>query len=206
MSVAITVMAHPAREAEALRLAQQVGAYAVSLDTAGEGEVVNGLRAWALAVEADADWTIVLQDDAVPVPGFTDHVATVLAGAPSDCVSFYTGTGRPRQDIVRAAIHHADANSSAWLTHPSLLWGVAVALRTGTARDFLNWEPPRPLAYDQRISAYCRHARIRVSYTHPSMVDHADGPTLLMHSWGPPKAPRRAWRVGLPTGSKITVF
>lgn len=194
-------MAHPARREAAERLASDVGAVGIAFDLTGAGEVANGNEAWRLAVAAGVDWAIVLQDDAVPIPGFKEHAETALTAAPAACVSFYTGTGRPRQDIVRKAVTEADEQNAAWLQHPSLLWGVAVALRADLAAPFLDWEYRRPLAYDQRLSVYCKETGTRIAYTHPSLTDHADGPTLLTHSWGPPRSPRRAWRLGPQTGN-----
>jgi hypothetical protein len=194
--LSFAVMAHLDRLEQARRLADQLGA-SLAVDSGGLGENANGDVAWTLHDE-HADWHVVLQDDAQPVDGFAEHAAAALEHAPRTAVSFYVGTGRPRQESVERAVHVADATDVAWLTHPTLLWGVAVAMPTEHVAPFLAWARSNRLPYDRRIGAYWQRARIPVRYTWPSLVDHADGPSLLRHPWGPPKAPRRAWRLGTP--------
>jgi hypothetical protein len=194
-TVSFTVMGHTARQQQARRLARDLSCPAM-FDTPelGLGEVANGNRAWACA--RHADWHAVLQDDALLVPGFLEALPRALAAADHSIVSLYTGTGRPLQRSVESAIRVADARGWAWLEHRTLLWGVAVAMPTGLAPDFLAWGAGQPGPYDERIGRFARERRIPVLYTHPSLVDHADGPTLLQHKVGPPTAPRRAHRLG----------
>jgi hypothetical protein len=196
MRVSFAVMAHVARYDTAITLATSLEA-ALALDDGTHGENANGDHAWS-AYDPDADWHVVLQDDAQPIPGFADHAADALEHAPRTAVSFYTGTGRPRQPQVANAIATADALESPWLQHATLLWGVAVAMPTEHVAPFLHWAKTSPLAYDRRIGAYWQRAGIPIRYTHPSLVDHADEGTLLRHPWGPPTAPRKAWRLGVP--------
>lgn len=200
MRISYAVMAHPKRARAAVLLSDVLGGCPIAVDDVGYGETVNGDRAWA-AYNPDAEWHVVMQDDAVPVPQITDRVRAALTYAPRGLVSLYTGTGRPKsvQAAVGRAIARADENGTAWLAHPKLLWGVAVAMPTALIPGFLAWGERVHAPYDQRLSMFgYTHLPTFAMYTWPSLVDHADGPTLLDHPWGRPDGPRRAWRTGVP--------
>jgi hypothetical protein len=190
MRLSIVIMAHPARAAAAKRLATDHDA-AIVWDEGGV-ENLTGDRAWA-ATSSTADWSIVLQDDALPIPNFRLHAGEALAHAVHGCVSFYTGTTRPRAARVQKAIATADELGAAWLEANTLLWGVAVALPTELVNPMLSWVAFSKLPYDERIGAYCRHNGIPITYTHPSLVDHDQGRSLTGHHVDG----RRAHRVGM---------
>jgi hypothetical protein len=194
MIVSIMVMAHATRHMQAEHLAASLEA-GISMDNGNLGETANGDRAWS-GHDRDSDWALTLQEDALPIDGFLDHARAALEHAPPTAVSFYVGTGRPRQPLVKAAIATADSIGASWLQCVTLLWGVAVAMPTAHIDPFLAWAKDSDLVYDRRIGAYWQHLGIPVRYTWPSLVDHADGPTLLDHH---PRSPRKAWRVGIPS-------
>ena len=195
MKVSYVVMAHVARLEQAQALCELVKGSLV-VDDGSKGENRNGDDSWA-AGDPTADWIVVLQDDAVPVDGFLDAVPDALAHAPETAVSFYVGTGRPMQLQVERAVVQARESGSAWLEHKTLLWGVGVAMPAHRVAGFLAWAPLCDFAYDSRIGAFWHRQLVPVRYTFPCLVDHEDGETLLKHPWGPPKAPRRAWQVGV---------
>ncbi|MBN0040229.1 hypothetical protein JN535_08640 [Cellulosimicrobium cellulans] len=198
VNVSYAVMAHTARLGHALDLAESLDA-ALFVDDGRLGENANGDRAWA-AADPDADWHVVLQDDAVLVAGFVDQVRRALAASPRTVVSFYVGTGMPFSTVgpVRYAISEATAVDAAWFATDALHWGVAVAMPTSWVHDYLATMTSDPTPYDQRIGKYAAaYRRSPVRYTWPSLVDHADGPTLVDHADGLPRVvPRRAYQVG----------
>lgn len=198
VSVSYAVMAHTARLGAALELAETVGAD-LFVDDGTLGENANSDRAWA-AADPEADWHVVLQDDAVPVPGFTGQVEAALSVAPATVVSFYVGGGMPFQTVgpVRYAIEQADLVDAAWFEADTLHWGVGVAMPAAWVHDYLTRVAGDETPYDERIGAYvARHRGTPVRYTWPSLVDHADGPTLVEHADGLPRVvPRRAYRTG----------
>jgi hypothetical protein len=83
----------------------------------------------------------------------------------------------------------------AWLTHTTLLWGVGILIPTETIPTILT--TPSALPYDRRIGSHFD----QVLYTWPSLVDHADIPSLL-HNRG---VERRAHRTGIPQWGTTTV-
>jgi hypothetical protein len=141
-----------------------------------------------------------MEDDAVPVDGFTDQAEQALAVAPEPVVSFYLGRGRPvrwQQERVSVAVALAEQQDPHWFTCTHLLHAVAVAIHGDLVEDWLDWAHTSTLPIDERITAWCLTRDHRVAYSWPSLVDHADGPSLVRHSTGNPGAgPRIAWRTG----------
>lgn len=210
MRISFSVMAHPSRDAMAEGIADELqrqghpSPVTICYDTDGIGEVANGDIAWA-QYRNTASWHIVLQDDAVLQPysleqmhkalAVVDEVSVVKTAA---MVSFYVGTGRPRQKPVQEAFQRADRADLAWLESDTLLWGVAVAMTPPQVGRYLRWggRVGGHGAYDERLGRFARSTKLPVRYTWPSLVDHRDGPTLLQHPWGAPKGPRIAYRLG----------
>jgi hypothetical protein len=192
----LVVMAHRSRERAADDLVCRAAPFGCRIiwDQAND-EWDTGSRAWA-AIPPDADWGIVLQDDAQLVDDFAEHAAAALTDAPRTAVSFYVGTGRPRPSKVRTAVRTAHASGASWLECDALLWGVAIALPAEHLRPMLDWAETETLPYDQRISRfYQRVLGQPVRYTWPSLVDHADGPSLVDHRRRAPME-RHAHQVG----------
>jgi hypothetical protein len=193
VSIDVAVMAHSARAGSALALAQQTGARITWDD--GNGEWDTGARAWD-SIDRGADWGLVLQDDALPIPDMLAHLAEALASAPRTCTSLYVGTGRPSANAVTGAIERASRTRAAWLEHRTLLWGVGVVLPTEDIAPLLAWAARVTYSYDQRIGAWYLGQHRPVRYAWPSLVDHADGPSLVGHSSRRPIA-RHAHRTGI---------
>lgn len=195
------VMGHPRRQRQAHALAWALGA-TLCLDEDGDGENATGDLAWETwrnPMAPAAEWHVVVQDDALPVPDIARQAPAALAAAPGPVVSFYLGTNYPPHTVkpCRNAIDRANTTGSAWITAPALFWGVAVAIRTELVADMLRSVARSKLPYDQRISHWAGRAGHGIAYTWPSLVDHADGPSLIKRAI-PRQAPRRAYRVGRP--------
>lgn len=217
--VAYGVCAHPARMTEARRLLESlpVGRRVISLDPGHKGELRNHDDTWQatyeVAMEEGLDWCVVLEDDAEPIWRFAEYLPSVLANVPSEgIVSLYTGTGRPPQyqTIIESACDMAQHNGASWLKsrYHKVLWGVALAMPTGWVPGMLEYVQDDKSPYDFRLGHYAQGARVPVYYTYPSMVDHADGPTLIQHQDGQPRTePRRAWATGVPMlNREVVVF
>jgi len=200
MKLSIVVMAHPARADQARHLAVEVGAR-MAFDY-GAGQNATADFAWRLASHIKSDWSIVLEDDAVPIPDFRVQAELALAAAPArSLVSFYTGTSQPRREKVAEAIRLADKQGNSWLECDALLWGVGVAMPTELIEGMLKGVATHPKTrYDTRLGQWAIGQSLRILYTNPSLVDHSDGPSLLQHDAG--GIVRRAHRVGRPEAWK----
>ena len=196
----VAVVAHVNRFERAVKLAAQLGA-AVFVDDGSQGEWNNHARAWQYLAGQQADWGVVLQDDAVVTDSFHEDLASLLDHVPSrSCVGLYAGTSYPGfiQQRLKHAIDAAVRYGAGWLESDTLFWGVGVAMPLEHVLPALAL--PSALPYDQRLGNYFRHKGLPVYYPARSLVDHEDGPSLVEHADGLPRVlPRRAHRFGPPT-------
>lgn len=202
MRVSYAVCGHEGRRTAARALADDLDAW-LALDDGSHGEIGNHDRAWHYGSLFDSDWTVVLEDDALPLPGFDRHVREALGTLPAEpCgVSLYVGTARPPQwqGRIERAITEADATGAGWIKGTGPLWGVAVALPTALVPEMLAGARSIRAPYDERLAIWLRLRGLPCFYPSYSLVDHADWPTLIRHADGQPRVePRRAWRIGEP--------
>ena len=185
-------MAHPVREDGVRRLLGQLDRdVPVIWDEVAEPSKDPRQR-WKVACRAweehdpSADFHIVLQDDALACEDLLAGLEEALdVLGPEGLVSAYTGTGRPDQYNVRRALRHAAEKGHSWMPTKSLCWGVAIIAPVSTIDDMLKWCSHRSKAQmnaDMRIGRYYRDVLgWRTWYTVPSLVDHAEGPSLVGH-------------------------
>ncbi|MER1525785.1 hypothetical protein KC848_23455, partial [Enterobacter hormaechei] len=95
------VCAHHTRLGHAQRLAALLDAHLL-IDDGNQGANWNHRRALEWAAEQTCR-VVVLEDDALPVHGFTEKITDWLARFPDDMLSFYLGTGRPPQYQMQIA-------------------------------------------------------------------------------------------------------
>ena len=168
------IVAHKARSEAAHALFTAVDAAFLAMDNGSLGCKRNHLRAWTYMTHHNPEpWSIVLEDDCVPVHDFP--VQQALAAAPAPIVSFYLGTGYPpqMQDRIRQAVAAADREQGHWITG-NHLHGVAVAVRTELLPDMLDWVGKSSQPIDYAIRDWARSRHHDIAFTHPSIVDHAD--------------------------------
>lgn len=185
----LAVVAHTKRAQQAHQLMSDVGAAYMNID-GGQNQIgcnANHKKVWQwLADNNTTDWSIVLEDDAV-VEGFVEQAEAALAVAPSPVVSFYFGKHHiPTLDIEqqkRQAVARAQAADAHWITSRQLLHAVAIAIRTEHVADMLAHINTLPdfFPIDEAITHWTTNNQIDVAYTWPSLVDHADQPTLFTH-------------------------
>ena len=193
------VVAHPDRLIAATELAATVHGV-LALDDNGIGAGANHARAWEFTTALESEWALVLEDDAEPVTGFMNQAEQALAAAPEPVVSLYLGRTRPvrwQTERIAPAVAVADQQGAHWIASTHVLHAVAVAIHADLRADWLDFAAANTLPPDERLTAWCISRGHRVAYSHPSLVDHADGPTLVRHTrTGTATGPRRAWRTG----------
>jgi hypothetical protein len=201
MTTSVAVVAHPERLTSALLLRDQVQADHVSVDHFGRGEQWNHQEALeALARQPDqADWLVLLEDDAIPCSGFRAQLDRALEHAPAGIVSLYLGTGRwagtapsQHEPVVRGLVEDADRDGAQWITTGALWHAVGVAIPREHAVSLLQHLRGSTRPTDEAITDWCRQRRVAVHYTHPSLVDPRDE-RRLVHA-REQHVPRRAWR------------
>jgi hypothetical protein len=176
MSLSVAVMAHPKRAPFVEKLLCQLPDARVVWDVRGD-RWDTGRRSM-LAHEPEADWHVVIQDDAILCRDFLAGVEAVLAHVPQVPVSFYTGKCRPHGAAVANAVRDAKALGRPFVAMPGPLWGVAVALPVALIEAMVTncdrW--PGILNYDARMATHFAASRIECWHTVPSLVNHRVGP------------------------------
>lgn len=206
--IRIGVVGHTARQAEAQQLANLVDADVLSIDDGTLGCEGNHRTVQTALSQLTSTWSVILEDDAVPVPGFRDQLADALIHAPSPLVSLYLGRLRPdwAQDKIRTAVAAAQTEHADWIISTYLYHAVGYAIKTDLLPSLLHF-PPTPLDIDKHITRWAKTYGHVTSYVWPSLVDHADTPTVItQHLDNQPRTPgRTAWRTRHFTSRTITM-
>lgn len=195
----IGIVAHVDRLDMAAALADTVDARVICIDDGTIGCDGNHRRVWTHLAIGDAPWSLVLEDDAVPVRDFTAQLVGVLRNSPAPVVSLYLGRSRPPawQDWAEEATATADARGDCFIPCNRLLHAVGVAMHRRLVTHMLAQTLDVELPVDEAISAWARWNEHKISYCWPSIVDHRDIPTLVKHPDGKPRTmSRTAWSVG----------
>ena len=190
--VKFVVVGHHSRHKQALRLAEYLGA-TLLIDSGDHGANWNHRRALEWATQQTCR-VVVLEDDALPVPGFFGMTTDWLTRFPDSLVSFYLGTGRPPQYQMQIAerLIVADKTRSDFITLPRLIHGVCYSVPPQHIERVLSrWDSSKPADYAVG-DAYGG----AVVYPCYSLVDHADGEPVERHPDSAPRTERRrAWRL-----------
>lgn len=202
MQVAIGVVGHNQRGNQAADLMHQAGAVYRSMDNGTLGYRANHRRVWRRLTRYNTHWSAVIEDDAQPVTDFPNQLQQALQAAPTPIVGLYLGhpehwrTHRTLQRDLETAITQAHTQDACYITTQALLHGVGIAIHTKLVDDMLEHTEHSDRPFDFAIRNWARAKGHTISLCIPSLVDHADGPTLLQHQDSNPRRRRKAWRTG----------
>lgn len=190
--IRFVVVGHHTRLGHAQRLAALLDANLL-IDDGNHGANWNHRRALEWAAEQPCR-VVVLEDDAMPVAGFTDLVGEWLNRFPDSLVSLYLGTGRPPQYQMQIAerLIMSDKAQDDYITLPRLIHGVCYSVPPHRiSRVLSRWDNSKPADY-----AVGDAWGGSVVYPCYSLVDHADGKPVERHPDSAPRTERRrAWRL-----------
>lgn len=195
---AIGIVAHVLRVDMVEWLVEEVRPDVIEIDDGKLGGYANHRRVWREVAARGGDWTVVLEDDCVPVQGFGDQLKQALAVAPCPIVGLYLGRARPPQWQlkIRDALNKAKPDTC-FLTGPHLINAVGTAIKTPLVGDMLSTVNYGPI--DEAITQWMIARGHWVAYTAPSLVEHRDTPTVIPqrrdHQQRVPGT-RVAWNVG----------
>lgn len=195
--IKFVVVGHHKRRDTGMHLSDLLGALLL-IDEGDHGANWNHRRAieWASKQECRV---VILEDDALLLPGFTASVREWVNRFPDNLVSFYLGTGRPPQyqQQIAASLIDADKRRGDYITMDHLIHGVCYSPPvSGLSRILQNWNHAKPADY-----AVGDALGGKVIYPCYSLVDHADGETVERHPDNQPRNERRrAWRLARGTG------
>lgn len=175
------IVSHKDRRAMTVRLDAAVHADIALEDDGTLGATGNHLAVLRACLQESvaqgANWVVVLEDDALPVPGFHQQLSAALDVSPSSVVSLYNGTGYPaqRQHQFKALTHRDDV---CWILHPYMRHAVAYALHREVFElgiiDTVTAFHGQQYAPDDAISKWCLRYGQPVAYSNPSLVEHDD--------------------------------
>lgn len=189
MRLSASIMAHPDRGEEVTKLVAALDRpVTVYWDSEGKPSG-NGDRVWRTArggwsvADPDADWHVLIQDDALPCPDFLAGLERALAFVPQDAVvSPYLGTGRNVPIRWEAMANAAERAGAPWVRSTKLMWGVAIVLPVARIGEMIDYADRRAgVPDDMRVAGWAEKTKREVWYTWPSLVDHATVPSLTKH-------------------------
>lgn len=204
--ICVVVVAHAKREEMAMALKDKVNADAVFMDDGSLGEWKNHELAWKFGQASRKSHVVVLQDDAQPVDNFREAVLAAVEQKPHSLISLYVGTHRPRKEQVEKAVRQAEKIKASWLMADTLMWGVGVVVPASLIPEILSTVSRSKLPYDQRIGRWAELTKTNVYYTWPSLVDHADEPTVVKGRSQKMEGQRVAHKVGIPEWGGATLW
>lgn len=191
--ISIGVVADSRRGDMGAKLSDEVSAQFLSVDNGTLGCTGNHLTAWKWHADNPSRWAVVLEEDAVPVEDFREQLAAALDVAPAPIVSLYMGTGYIEDARTAALLKRADSAGANWiLMRGRVLHAVAIAIRHDVLSSMIsNVRQSAPI--DRELSRWARRRGCDVAYSYPSLVDHADVPSLVTRYR---RSQRRAWHLG----------
>lgn len=177
----IGIVAHVDRREMAHELSTLVAAKLVSMDDgelgcAGNHAFVQGRLA------TEPGWSVILEDDAYPCNAFYDDLMWCLEHAPAPIVSLYLGTGYPAQAQPRI-LKALEADTS-WIMHNRLLHAVGYCIAPEIKGELASWMGRNKrgpgTAPDEAVTMWAYARKIKVAYTNPSVIQHRDGPSVIL--------------------------
>lgn len=140
-------------------------------------------RAW-LAYDPGADWHLLLQDDAIPIPGLLEETARALPHVPLHAIlSLYLGNTRPIPRVWEELGGRADEAGASWVVGPRSMWGVALALPVPVIEEMVEFcDRQTGIPDDMRVGRWARRKHREAWFPWPSFVDHPPGDSLLGHN------------------------
>lgn len=176
MKVSIAIMAHPRRKRYVAELLAMLPGAVVVWD---EKNIRwdTGRRSM-LAFDPDADWHLVVQDDALLCRGFIRQVHAALAEVEGGPVAFYCGkTGKFGSVLSKDVMRNASRSGQHFFKAPGPWWGPAVAIKPQDIPAMIEWCDPRDDVpnYDRRMSRYFESIGRLCWYSVPCLVEHRTG-------------------------------
>lgn len=190
--LSVSVMAHHKRAHLVPELVERLGVDADRVTWDRKSDRWETGRRAMLDHDPDADYHMVLQDDAIICRDLIPGLQVALDHVPAEALACpYVGTRRPLTEKVTAAVEQANTLNASWIVLQTLNWGVAIIVPTATITDMVTWCDRLKIPnYDKRVGQYYwRVHNWPTWYTWPCLVDHRDVPSLAGH--GPDRRAHR---------------
>ncbi len=198
ISMSVAIMAHPKRRKQVDHVLAQLGVDVPIVWDRKNDRWDTGRRSM-LAYDPACSHHLVIQDDCLVCKDLIPGVIKAVEHMPEDSpLCLYMGKRRPREHFVVRAAAQADEGGASFITMRNLNWGPGIVVPTNIIPEMIAYCDPLVdvLNYDKRLSRYWQFAvGKRVWYTYPSLLDHADGPSLVPGRLGTNRTDHRHARV-----------
>lgn len=180
--LSVAIMAHPKRKDWVPALEEKLPNVRTVWDRAND-RWDTGSR--SLLAHTDAQWHMVVQDDALLPPDFYEGVKRMLTYVPpSSPVGLYYGATRPRPIETANLVARAKVSAASFIVHNGPWWGVGIVLPSAHIRSVVEWGDKRKDIpnYDRRIARWYNQEGIECWYPQPSLIEHrhgAENPSLV---------------------------
>jgi hypothetical protein len=186
IKLSLSVMAHPSRERHFEFLSEKLHIPVSEFCIDQQNNLLaNSKRSW-LAHDPDADFHVVIQDDAVPVDNFRERAAAFIteqeecrieAGRPAQGYNFFL-----KQDQRRTPLWPKDGVYTDNVTRA----GIAICLPVAHIKPMLaEFDRQHSRHDDDRISEYAKRNGMKILFPVPSLVNHRiDQPSLVNNPIG----------------------
>lgn len=155
----------------------------------GDNGALHGHRSALTLAAATERPCIIMEDDAIPVVGFTELANDWLERFPDQLISFYLGTSRPPQWQARVDAELGSVAATSHIHLPTLIHGVCYAIPPDSVGRVLG----RMRGAEADFSVGRGWGR-PVLYPVESLVEHRDGTPVERHPDGEPRTERRVAR------------
>lgn len=180
-------MAHPERQEWAKQLSQELQAPIVYDRCSNIWDTCR--RAWLSQVSIGAEYTLVLQDDAIVCSNFRERAEKIIAAQTEDFIySFYVG------NLLAMRVRKAEQGGQDHVITNMIFNEVALCMKTEHIERMVKFCDDREAKNDQLITQWARIARIKIFHPLPGLVDHRDGDSIYRRVNNKPLSPtpRRA--------------
>jgi hypothetical protein len=183
VKLSVCVQHHPSRAA--LLPIPHLGRHELVVDPEPEG-VRSCFRTYLECLRrtpASATHRLIVQDDAIPCPGFRERARALLEERPDELVAFFV----PGRTLLRRLLADSHKRGESWVRlPPSLNWTPTVALAwpAGLIPDFIDYgervvaararRGMATMADDPYVGEWKKKRGHPVSATVPCLVEHPD--------------------------------
>lgn len=178
----VIIVGHHQRMEWVQKLQDNLPGAAAVVDFGNHGAMYSHIRALQIAATLDGR-CVIMEDDAIPVIGFQQFADEWFNEFPDELISFYLGTGRPKewQATVDRKLAECDGE---WIKLPKLIHGVCYSLPVGGAQHVLARIKQMGTVFEGADFTIGRAWGRDVVYPVESLVEHRDGPCVEKHPDG----------------------
>lgn len=152
----------------------------VHLDPQRDGCMANWLRALGCAAETDNDlpWSVILSDDAYPLPGWQQHLERACTYSPEPVLGLTHFGGYGKAALEKGAPYGVGQY---------LVWGGAIAYHRSIVRPLVEWAVPvvKRTGYkhdDCLVAAFGLRSGFQCALTARALFDQPVKKSLLGHN------------------------